>query len=92
MVVETTKQKNVAAGAAWTEEKNPKSTKTDRRAMTKISSIDHLPIKAIKRNIPVLRFRCLGVQLCVERSRIVKPTILKSGTRILAAKITMPIK
>ena len=73
------------------EEKNPKSTRTVNRAITKISSIDHLPIKEIKRNIAVFCFRYLVDLGCVDKRRMVRPTILNMGTRILAVKIIKPI-
>jgi len=92
MVEATTIQKYVAAGAVCMEVKNPKLTSTVRRAMTKISSMDHLPIKAITRNILVFCLSMRGLHGLVEIRRIVRPTILKRGTRILAKKMIKPIK
>jgi hypothetical protein len=92
MVDATTMQKYVAAGATCIEVKNPKSTRTESRAMTKISSIDHLPIKVINRNILAFCLSKFKSHRWFERSRMMRPTILKTGTRMEAVKMIRPMR
>jgi hypothetical protein len=92
MVAMTTMQKYVAAGAACTEEKKPKLTRTESRAMTNISSIDHLPIKVINRNILVFRRNNFILHGRVDNKRMMRPTILQMGTTMDAVKMSSPMR
>ena len=60
--------------------------------MTKISSIDHLPIKEINLYILAFFLSELVAQERGERSRITRPTILKIGMRTDAAKMIRPMR